>query len=65
MGKPEDIVTVHCYGKAEKYVRSAAIQTFTEAISFSEGSERERYSLILTDLLVGKKIASDGEPLRG
>ena len=61
----KDIVIVHCYGKAEEYTRSAAIQTFTEAVSFSEGSERERYSLILTDLLVGKKIASDGDPVIG
>lgn len=63
MGK--DIVTIYCYGSAREMERSKAIEEFTGAICCSEGSEQGRYCRILSDLRSGKKIASDGDPIRG
>lgn len=60
-----DIVEVHCYGSVRKMERSKAIEEFLTSIACSEGSEQERYCRILSDLRSGKKVASDGDPVRG
>ena len=61
----KDIVTIHCYGSVREMERSKAIEEFTGAICCSEGSEQGRYCRILSDLRSGKKVASDGDPIRG
>lgn len=55
-----DIVEIKCYGEITKMERQKAIQEFTEGVAFCEGSEKERYSNILVDLISGKKFCSDG-----
>ena len=54
-----DIVTITCYGKTEQLERDVAIKTYLKAMVCSEGSERERYSKILGELMSGQKVCSD------
>ena len=56
-----DIVKIKCYGKWEKRTRKNAIEFYTTCSLCSEGSERERYSKILTELSAGYIICTDGE----
>jgi len=58
----KDMVKVVCYGSAKMYERSQAIEEFTTAILCCEGSERDRYCRILSQLRSGKKVATDGDP---
>lgn len=55
-----DIVEIKCYGKITKMERQKAIQKFLEGVILCEGSEKERYSNILADLISGKNFCSDG-----
>lgn len=57
--KGRDIVTVICYGSERKMERAKAIKEFTEAVDCCEGSERECYCNILSDLRAGLKVAKD------
>lgn len=58
MNKEE--ITIVCYGKASKwYNRKLAIQEYTTAVLCSEGSERERYSKILAELIDNRMYCSD------
>lgn len=57
----KDIVTVTCYGKTEQLDRKVAIDKYLEAMVCSEGSERDRYSKILGELMTGQTICDDGE----
>ena len=54
-----DLVTITCYGKAEKRRRDEAIAFYTEGIFCSEGSERDRYVSIVAGLQSGKKVVDD------
>jgi hypothetical protein len=60
----KDMVKVVCYGSAQMYERSQAIEEFLTAIACSEGSEQSRYCRILSQLRRGKKVATDGDPER-
>lgn len=54
-------VTVRCYGKEDTFdCRKDAVDFYTRALLGSEGSEHERYSNVLTDLMLGKDYATDG-----
>jgi len=59
--KKLDSVKVICYGKEEVWdSRMEAADFYFKAIAGSEGSECERYTNIYTELLLGKKVCSDG-----
>lgn len=54
------MITTICYNKPQHWKnRKEAIQFFTEAVYATEGSEKERYNKILTELLTGKTICKD------
>ena len=55
----KDIVTITCYGKTSQMERDVAIEEYLDAMVCSEGSERDRYSKILGELMTGQKICSD------
>ena len=57
--KLEDIVTIHCNGQRELTTRQSAIKFYKRAVQCTEGSERERYTNVLMDLLDGKKVCKD------
>ena len=50
----DKVVTI-CYGKH----RDEAMKFFMQGILESDGSERERYEIILTRLMLGMKECSD------
>lgn len=53
-------ITVVCYGKKEVWnTRGKAIEYYREGIANSEGSERNRYASILSQLLSGQTFCSD------
>ena len=57
--KVDGVITV-CYGKREYWrSRKEAADHYLEGISASEGSERERYSKIYTELICGETVCSD------
>lgn len=55
----KDMVKVTCYGSTKVYEREQAIREFTTAVLVCEGSERDRYCNILSDLRAGKSEAKD------
>ena len=55
----ETIITI-CYGTKQEWTsRNEAIRFFMEGIAATEGSEQERYTNILLQLLEGKTICKD------
>lgn len=49
-----------CYGKEIEFkTRKEATDYFMEGLMCSEGSERERYANILSDLWLGKTYCTD------
>lgn len=58
-------VTIHCYRQAE-YWDSAylAYHFYLTGAMCCGGSEASRYMAIVSDLKEGKKVASDGDPVR-
>lgn len=52
-------VLITCYGQKEKMRREDAIDFYLEGIGCSDGSERERYYAIYTQLMQGCKTATD------
>lgn len=54
-----NIVEVTCYGKKETMKREEAKKFYLEAMMFSEGSERERYTNIYIGLMNGLDEVSD------
>jgi len=58
-------VTVHCYGEAEFWESAyLAYHFYMTGARCCDGSEANRYLLIAVDIEDGKKVASDGEPVR-
>ena len=55
----DDIVSVTCYNKTEKVVRRDAIAFYFDCMMNSEGSERERYTDIYQQLMLGYMECSD------
>ena len=61
----DDPVEVVCYGKKEHWdSRFKAIDFYAEGMGACEGSERCRYAMIVTNLLYGDILCSDGEVLQ-
>ena len=55
-----DAVKTICYGKEDVWdSRKEAADFFLRAIAGSEGSERERYTKIYTELMLGMKVCTD------
>lgn len=54
-----DIVKVTCCGKTETMTRKDAIALYTDGVICTEGSEQQRYSKILAELMAGCTECSD------
>lgn len=54
-----DLVKITCYGKTETMERKDAIAEYTEAMAWSDGSERDRYVNIFLGLISGTTEVSD------
>ena len=54
-----DMVKVTCYGTTETMNRADAINLYREGVMCCEGSEQERYAIILAGLLSGLNEVSD------
>ena len=53
-------ITVKCYGELKNYnTKEEAMKFFLECMAWSEGSERDRYSQIFTQLARGLEYCSD------
>lgn len=57
--KNNDIVHVTCYNKRKEYKRQEALDFFFEGMMCSEGSERDRYTNIYEQLMLGYKECYD------
>lgn len=58
--KTSDVmVTVRCYNEEEKLTKAEALKKYKEGFECSDGSERERYMEILSDLMDGKDYCDD------
>lgn len=54
-----DTVKVTCYGKTETLKRNEALNKYSEAMMWSDGSELQRYAKIVEELLSGCVECSD------
>ena len=55
-----DSVKVICYGEEKVWpLRTDAIKFYLEAMAFSEGAERERYTRIYVQLIEGCEVCKD------
>lgn len=55
-----EIITVMCYDKEEIWGdRKEAMNFYLECMNFSGGAERERYSTILEQLMIGNTYCTD------
>lgn len=53
-------VTTICYGQTEQWAsRRKTAEHFLEGMMCSEGSERERYTKIYTEIMSGKSVCTD------
>lgn len=60
--KPQERITVKCYGKTEIWdSREKAEAFYFECMTMSEGSERDRYTKIYTELKLGMLQCTDEE----
>lgn len=58
----ENTFTITCYGKTTTYKeseRKKQIKFYKECAEWCEGSERERYTNIVFDLMDGLKVCKD------
>lgn len=56
----KEIITVMCYDKEEIWGdRKEAMDFYLECMNFSGGAERERYSTILEQLMIGNTYCTD------
>lgn len=63
--KKLDSVKTVCYGEGKHWDdRKDAINFFAEGMVSSEGSEKDRYATILSQLLEGETVCSDGDEPR-
>lgn len=53
------MVKITCYDETETLPYDKALQKYTEAMLWSDGSERERYAQIVGELLSGCTECSD------
>ena len=54
-----DKVMTICYGQKKEWERWEAIDFFMEGAAACDGSEKDRYTVILLKLLAGETICSD------
>ena len=54
-----DKVKIVLYGQTREMKRADAIEYILECMAWSEGSEHERYSNVLTKLMSGQTVCSD------
>lgn len=52
-------VKITCYGKTETLPYNTALEKYTEAMMWSDGSELQRYAKIVGELLSGCTECSD------
>ncbi len=58
--KNSDGVTTVCYGKVQEWKsRSEAKNHFLDAMQNSDGSERERYSIVYLKMVLGYSYCTD------
>lgn len=56
----KEMITIMCYDNEEIWGdRKEAIDFYLECMSFSDGTERERYSAILEQLMTGNMYCTD------
>lgn len=54
-----DYVNITCYGRTERMNRQDAINLYADGVMCCDGSERERYAIILSGLVSGLTDVSD------
>ena len=54
-----DKVTIVCYGRKEVMDRNDAIRLYAEGVAVCDGSEKEKYANILSDLVMGMTVCTD------
>lgn len=55
------MITTICYGEKKEWKnKDNALKHFFECMMCSEGSEHERYSHIVADIMCGNKVCTDG-----
>ena len=54
-----NLVTIICNGQVEKMLREEAIQKYLTCMTWSEGTEKERYANIISDLVADNDVCSD------
>ena len=54
-----EIVSITCYGRTERMTRRAGLEKYSEGASVCDGSEAERYSNIVMQLLDGETECYD------
>lgn len=52
-------VWVKCGRRQEKMTRGEALQLYREGMLYCDGSEKERYSTIFSQLLEGRRVVTD------
>lgn len=58
-------VTIHCYGRAERWnSRVVCTEFYRAGATACDGSESERYTKIYLGCMFGDKVPTDGDPLR-
>lgn len=63
--KGDSPVTIHCGGSVEHWKsRWLAYKYYNYAAMWCEGSERDRYLDVVSGLMFGDRIPSDGMPVR-
>ena len=55
----KDMVTIICYRQEETMPRKKAIRKYFTGMMCCEGSERERYTNIYQQLVMGYKVCND------
>lgn len=55
----DEKVTIYCYRQKDVMKRGEAIDFYFEAMVYCDGSERERYTNIYQQLMMGFRICKD------
>lgn len=57
--KKKDMVRIICYNQVERMERKDALDKYLEGMMMCDGSERERYASIYSQLMAGYQTCSD------
>ena len=55
----DDEVTIICYRQEEKMTRREGLEKYFEGMMYCEGCERERYTNIFQQLMMGAMVCCD------